>query len=145
MEAITSYEKVIQIYGTLLSELYPSLEDEGSEYRVFKEKETTIVLNLCQCLIQLKKDWSKVVDYCTKIIDDKFVKCENAKVFYRRAFANIELMNKEQALSDLEEVMKLDTSIPTKKSCAKLKEKMMKYAKERDGLLKDKLKNAFLV
>merc|ERR1712071_194755 len=146
VEAITSYEKVIQIYGTLLSELYPSLEDEGSEYRALKEKETTIVLNLCQCLIQLKKDWSKVVDYCTKIIDDKFVKCENAKVFYRRAFANIELMNKEQAvLSDLEEVMKLDTSIPTKKSCAKLKEKMMKYGKERDGLLKDKLKNAFLV
>ena len=36
VEAIKSYEKVIQIYGTLLSELYPSLEDEGSEYREFK-------------------------------------------------------------------------------------------------------------
>lgn len=147
-EAVVSYEKAIQIYGSILAELYPS----SDEYNTTKEKEMTIVLNLCQCYIQLKKDWGKIVDYCSRIVQNQLwkdneerIKSIKAKAYYRRAFANIEMMNKDEALVDLEEVLKLDNSIPTQKSCFKLKEKLTKYEKERDVDLKTRFKNIFSV
>lgn len=134
--AITAYQKTLQLLTNLKNQA------DLDELKPLQQRETTITLNICQCLIQLKRGWSDIIKHCTAIIEQDST---NPKVYYRRAIANIELLNKESAQADVEMVLKLDSSTPTKRSCEKLMARLSKYEKDRDSALAKSLKSAFIV
>jgi len=137
-DARECYRKTVQIYKQMHRDLHPNSEDAKRIVRLY----VPIILNYCQCLLQMKKDYDIVIKYCSEVIEvDKVT--DNAKVFYRRAAAHVAVGNEEEASSDIKSCLSLDTSEATAKSCELLRKSLAEFVKKRDEELSERLKRAF--
>lgn len=137
-EARECYRKTVQIYKQMHRDEHPNSE----KAKIIVRQYVPIILNYCQCALQMKTDYHVVIRYCSDVIEiDKVT--DNAKVYYRRATAHVAMGNETDARADIESCLKLDSSEATTRSCETLKKALNDSVKKRDEHLADRLKRAF--
>lgn len=141
--ALDNYSRCIDLYREINLEYLPG----SSEAKELTLKSVAVTLNYCQCLINLAsqknstrdrfRDLSTVIDLTTELIQDRKI-LDNPKIFYKRAKANVLLVNETAVAKDLAKILELDASLA--KSCNFLKKELKQLCQERDNCLKGKLK-----
>ncbi|CAK92125.1 unnamed protein product (macronuclear) [Paramecium tetraurelia] len=97
-----NFKEAEKIYKNALS--YCTLTtDEGNELKA------SLQLNLSICCYQLE-EYKDSLDYAKKALELKTNQQQKLKALYRKALANIKLAELEEALADLREAFKMDST-----------------------------------
>ncbi|CAD8099291.1 unnamed protein product [Paramecium primaurelia] len=97
-----NYKEAQKIYKKALS--YCTLTtEEGNELKA------SLQLNLSICYYQLEQ-YKDSIDYAKKALDLKTNQQQKLKALYRKALANIKMAELEEALADLREAFKIDST-----------------------------------
>ncbi|CAD8188019.1 unnamed protein product [Paramecium pentaurelia] len=97
-----NYKEAQKIYKNALSYCELTTE-EGNELKA------SLQLNLSICCYQLE-EYKDSIDYAKKALDLKTNQQQKLKALYRKALANIKIAELEEALADLREAFKIDST-----------------------------------
>lgn len=132
-QAADKYAEAIGILEQLIMKEKPG----DPSWHELEDKKSPLLLNFAQCKLVLQ-DYYPVIEHTTTALKRE---PDNVKALYRRAKAHVGAWNPEEARSDFERVMELDSSLinNVKKELKILEE----LKRDRDIQDKEKLKGIF--
>lgn len=114
-----------------LEELSLREKPQSDDWKTIEQRKVPLLLNYSQCML-LKKNYAEVITHTTTVLG---IESDNIKALYRRAMAHSATWNKEAAMADFSQVVKLDPSLSrsAEKELSKLEEKLKReHTAERD-------------
>lgn len=104
-EAFLKYKKSLRY----VVEFIPDLDQEPEYAPKFDELKRKLYLNLALTCVNLK-EYKRAVDYSTYLLESETAtSTEKAKSYYRRGLSKYELKKYDEALSDFQECLKLNS------------------------------------
>lgn len=111
-EATSKYSEALGMLEQLML-----IEKPGDEvWQNLNKIQIPLLLNFCQCKL-LSKEYYTVIEHCNTVLKHQ---PDNVKALFRRGKAHIGAWNPEEAKTDLERVIELDSSV-TKEARKQLK------------------------
>lgn len=142
-DAKEEYRKGISVFKDLKTKENNSYQPDFNKNKQIDSKTIPLILNYCQCNLSLYVDNNKtellneVIKHTTEIIE-KYEILDNPKVYFKRAKAHVLLINEDEAKTDINQMIVLDSKLGNVGK--KLQAELNKNCKIRDQRLGQVLK-----